>query len=332
MNTKTAYINDVGVNGLSISLEESNNGKRMEWTASLISTEIDKILEKNPQGCVHSVFTNSFNLVFGESLVHVGALENGLAPFGIGLNQNDVQKLIGQIRNKQSVSWDKLSRKLVFTEGIILSLNQVESKSHSFTKRRINQTNLMDNFHYVSNKFLESDWLPGLAQTAEEKKSIVNFLLSKLLLSSDFQLLNEMNHLVKLVQGDQTVNPASVFNYWIGRGLGLTPSGDDVLTGVCAILSSLYGTQGTFQEQLKRYLLVYGRKRTTHIAYEYLLYATENKFHSHLIQMCNVMDHPLGSEFLKSLEEMKQIGHTSGTDTLLGILLGIKALHIEKSL
>ena len=69
----------------------------------------------------------------------------------------------------------------------------------------------------------------------------------------------------------------------------------------------------------------HGRKRTTHIALEYLMYATENKFHSHLLQVCYVLGEPQGAEFSKALDEMKGIGHTSGADTLVGVLIGIKA-------
>ena len=39
------------------------------------SNEVYKILEQNPQGSIHSVFTNSFNIAFDKSLVHVGVYE-----------------------------------------------------------------------------------------------------------------------------------------------------------------------------------------------------------------------------------------------------------------
>ena len=90
-------------------------------------------------------------------------------------------------------------------------------------------------------------------------------------------------------------------------------------------LSAFEGTNQTFLQQLKTYLSEHGRERTTHIALEYLLYASENKFHSHLLELCMVLDKPRGPEFLKALEEMKKMGHTSGADTLVGILVGIKA-------
>ena len=56
-------------------------------SALAASEDISRILEKNPIGNVHSVFNTSFNLAFGEHLVHIGAVENGLAPFGIGMEQ-----------------------------------------------------------------------------------------------------------------------------------------------------------------------------------------------------------------------------------------------------
>ena len=64
-----------------------------EWFALAASADIYQILENHPKGTVHSVFTSSFNLVFGGNLIHIGGLEMGLAPFGIGLKQTEAGNL-----------------------------------------------------------------------------------------------------------------------------------------------------------------------------------------------------------------------------------------------
>ncbi len=48
------------------------------------------------------------------------------------------------------------------------------------------------------------------------------------------------------------------------------------------------------------------------------------------LKYVTVLDKPQGPEFLKALEEMKKMGHTSGADTLVGILVGIKASVFSK--
>ena len=138
-------------------------------------------------------------------------------------------------------------------------------------------------------------------------------------------VLDKLESLLRLACNDSGEDAIEVFDYWIGRGLGLTPTGDDIITGICAVLSSTEGTDKLFLQQLNSYLVEHGRERTTHIALEYLMYATESKFHSHLLQVCYVLGEPRGAGFSKALDEMKGIGHTSGADTLVGVLIGIKA-------
>ncbi|WP_409275100.1 DUF2877 domain-containing protein [Neobacillus sp. SCS-31] len=295
------------------------------WPARAFSDEIYKILKSNPNGYVHSIFNNSFNLAFDNYLVHVGPVENGLSPFSIGLVRHDVQQLIMKISNKQEVAWDLPSKTIVFSEGASISLEQAEVTNHTLHGYLNHRHHLKENFQFVANSLLHADWQTGLAETNDDKRMLIKFLLDPMFGLKDNLILKELDNLKKLAHGDETVVAETVFNYWIGRGLGLTPTGDDVITGICAILSAIKKTNKAFQQQLKTYLVEKGRKRTTHIALEYLLYATESKFHSHLIQMCDVMDKPRGPEFMAALEDMRKIGHTSGADTIIGILVGIKA-------
>lgn len=293
-------------------------------TALAASNDIHLIMEKSPKGYVHSVFNSSFNLAFGEHLVHIGALENGLAPFGIGMDPESSQLLTKLLRVNEEVFWDDFSKSIVFPKGITLSLSHVDWTNLKLEPFTYELSVVKDNFMFIAEKLLQDDWHTGLGETEEEKKRIIRYLLEPEL-STDSVVLDKLKSLESLVYDSDGLEAEKVFDYWIGRGLGLTPSGDDCITGMCAVLSAFEGTDQSFIQYVKSYLAERGRKRTTHIALEYLLYATENKFHSHLLGLCYVMNKPRGSEFLEALEEMKKIGHTSGADTLVGVLLGIKA-------
>ncbi|MGN7388726.1 DUF2877 domain-containing protein [Sporosarcina sp. SAFN-015] len=293
------------------------------------SDEVARIVKTNPKGHVHSVFNTSFNLAFGGQLVHIGALENGLAPFGIGMEQANAHLLTKLLASNLDVSWDETSSSLLFPKGIVLSLGKVNWKNHELRPYKYQIDSLQDNFEFIASKLLQPNWQTGLAETEEGKKQIIQYILDPSSATNDIAVLERLDSLKNLVY-DHESNPQTVFDYWIGRGLGLTPSGDDCITGICAVLSALEGADQTFLQKLKHYLVEHGQKRTTHIALEYLLYATENKFHSHLLKLCYVLDKPHGPEFLKAVEEMKEIGHTSGTDTLIGVLIGMKAAVMHK--
>ncbi|MFC5588148.1 DUF2877 domain-containing protein [Sporosarcina soli] len=307
-----------------------NHNEVFGLTVPAASEDVSRILDKNPKGKIHSVFTNSFNLAFGEELIHVGAVENGLAPFGMGLDQATAKHLTKLMSVNQAVYWDKRSMSIILPGGIFLLLSQVKWTDHRMRQLDGERSYLKDNFEFVASRLLKADWQTGLAETEEEKKRIVDYLLDSSSSDEGNLVLEKLESLQKLVSHPGDLDAKQVFDYWIGRGLGLTPSGDDCITGICAALSALEGTDQTFRQQLKSYLAEHGRKRTTHIALEYLLYATENKFHSHLLELCYVMDKPRGTEFLHALEEMKKMGHTSGTDTLVGVLMGIKAAVLLK--
>lgn len=302
--------------------------KNSEITARAASIAVEQILNKYHKGKVHSVFNNSLNLQIGERLVHIGPLDNGLAPFGVGLSQNDAQKLLGIARREQQVTWNASAKCFVFTGGRTVSLKQVKWTNHLLQKSRFDAVILTNNRKLLANRMNETKWETGLAQTADDQKRIMDYL-SESSQKWNHPIINKMAELISLTRDEKQIISEAVFNYWIGRGIGLTPSGDDVLTGMCAALSVLGGLTTCFQEQLKTYLLEKGLKRTTPIGYEYLYYAVEKHYHTHLLEMCMALIKRQKTDLLTALEAMKKIGHTSGADTMIGVLLGIKAMNPE---
>lgn len=311
-----------------INLDPAN--KAFVLNAYAASEEISRILKEHPKGHVHSVFNSSFNLSFGGHLVHIGAVENGVAPFGIGLEQVNATLLTNLLAVDLEVFWDEASTSIVFPKGICLSLCKVIWTNHKVRSIDFQSQSLEGSITYLADKLLQADWTTGLAETEEVKMRIIHYLVHSTPSDEDGLVLDKLECLLSLACNDGTANAVEVFDYWIGRGLGLTPTGDDIITGICAVLSATEGTDQTFLKQLNSYLIEHGRKRTTHIALEYLLYATESKFHSHLLQVCYVLGEPQGEAFSKALDEMKGIGHTSGADTLVGVLIGIKAAVSQK--
>ncbi|GEL03610.1 DUF2877 domain-containing protein [Rummeliibacillus stabekisii] len=298
----------------------------MEWQARTISAEIHPILKNNPQGNVHSVFNNSFNLVFGEHLIHIGTSENGTPPFGITLKEG-AQKLAQQVIQNEEVMWNSVLDALVLAPNLSISLKKAAITIPVLQHIKVNSTSINEIIRAIAVELTSDNWQTGLTQNLEDNQLIKEYILTK-----NFKpvqpILKELDKLSLLASGDESVEPKSVFDFWIGRGLGLTPSGDDLLTGLCAAITALGSQKNSFQKKLHSYLVEYGIKRTTSIALEYLMYATQGKFHSHLINMMQIMTNPQNENLQDALLEMKKLGHTSGTDTLLGMLLGIKALSI----
>lgn len=118
----------------------------------------------------------------------------------------------------------------------------------------------------------------------------------------------------------------------VGLGLGLTPSGDDVLVGFLAshkILSSDFW-KTLDSSNLNNTLIQIAVRKTTPVASEFLRYALNGIFSETLYHVFETL--PIES-FQKvdtfSIQEFLNWGHTSGTDTLVGVILGLSTISQE---
>lgn len=296
----------------------------ISWKAKVGSRNVFQNINQHENGTVHSVFNNSFNLIFGEKMIHIGSVENGIAPFGIGLEHMNAQLLTRKININQPVKWDIDNKQLIIGNKHSISLNQVIQTNHRLSEQLFYASCIRRNLQWITTKLRDKSWQTGLAQSVEEKELIIDYLLTKKNINPNQSLFHRLHELESAVTNGRGDDVKNVFDYWIGRGIGLTPSGDDLLTGMCASLSILHGTSNKFHSLLKDYIMQYGLQRTTQVGYEYLCYAAQHEYHSHLVQMCSAILTKQQSDLTNVLEEMRGIGHTSGTDTLIGVLLGMK--------
>jgi len=115
----------------------------------------------------------------------------------------------------------------------------------------------------------------------------------------------------------------------VGLGLGLTPSGDDVLVGFLAshkILSSNFWKQLN-GSSLNNTLVQIAVSKTTPVASEFLRYALDGIFSDTLYHVFEAL--PTKSSHKTdtlSIQEFINWGHTSGTDTLVGVVLGLSTI------
>src|SRR5688572_27761852 len=110
----------------------------------------------------------------------------------------------------------------------------------------------------------------------------------------------------------------------IGLGPGVTPAGDDFLIG---FLAGLWSTAGKDQRQLS-FIHSFGdrlmeiAKQTNLISRTYLYHATQGQFSSSLSNLAQAI--ALGSEHVSSLSEAAmRVGHSSGMDSVTGLLIGL---------
>lgn len=110
----------------------------------------------------------------------------------------------------------------------------------------------------------------------------------------------------------------------VGLGPGLTPSGDDFLTGLFAILnmknSPFYPYRSLCQAILKE-----AKTLTNEISYITLKKAAIGKVRESIISLLNSLLVDNDYDLFLSLNKLLNIGSSSGTDIALGIVFGLEA-------
>lgn len=299
---------------------------RKQITASQYSEVVPEIM-KQSKGFVHSVFNSSFNLQYGERLVHIGPIENGIAPFGIGLRNQMAIELTRLVKKQEEVEWDSITKRLSFENNVILNLEFAKKNNIYLKQYEVDFSQLHKNKIKMIDLIIQFGWVGGLFKDKAQQEAILDYIKDESTSTNlEFSELNQkIIKLLVLVKKNTEFNETELFDYWIGRGPGLTPSGDDIMTGICIGLNIVKNDSSLFTKQLKAYLLDKGLKRTTPVAYEYLLYALEGGYHSSILRMGEASIQNDDENLKYRLLEMEKIGHTSGIDTLLGILIGLSS-------
>ena len=109
----------------------------------------------------------------------------------------------------------------------------------------------------------------------------------------------------------------------IGLGEGLTPAGDDLLVGSLAVARRFRRDYLLDEPGIGQALANAARERTTLVAREFLLEALEGRFSEIVIAVLTAADLPCARA---ALDDLLDVGATSGADTAAGMRLALEAL------
>lgn len=262
----------------------------------VVSSSLPLARSENPTGQIHSLFKSSLNIAFGEELVNVANSRMQCSSFGIKLDDNRVDQLI-----QSNVVGDRVVQKgsqLVFYSSIggVIELD-------------LDQLDVLD----LKVMSVEPD---------ERRIKLVSQILSEVMtfdnvgLPLDEQAVNVLRDLTDPDVGQEALTHA--FEFLIGRGKGLTPSGDDILLGYM-LLWKLFGKSPCskiirFNDFLKR---------TTLISANYLRELCRGYVSEYFQSFCRAAARLDEGMMRRCAGEIKKVGSTSGNDMLLGMSLGI---------
>lgn len=267
-----------------------------------ISEGIFPIDRFGKMGTVHSVFQHSFNIKVGGQLINFTNHPDYLSGFGIYLPDTFFQEIFPCIQqgNIVKITADELS--VYSLLGVrSLSLKEPELAPLQLSGLTVRQEELCQLEQLLECQQLENAL--GLTLDAETAK-VFNLLrgIDGRLTAADWQ---------------------KVLHYLIGRGRGLTPSGDDILTAYLSLLSMV----GDPQAEALSSALTDQKLSTTDISKAYIISSIHGYVNSLVYQLFLDLQNQESTAVIKhAIEKVRMIGHSSGTDLCFGLLLGLQKI------
>lgn len=136
--------------------------------------------------------------------------------------------------------------------------------------------------------------------------------------------------LIACFELDDTEGAAEEASHLIGLGPGLTPSGDDFLCGflgTMSLVSPLLGDQGKDIDDLNRRVMSSIDGRTNPISHAYLRHYARGEPSGSTSRMIQCILDGTESSIKESIINMCRVGHSSGTDTALGVLTAFSIMY-----
>lgn len=244
-------------------------------------------------GRVHSVFGTSFNVLVGERLAHVGSQEALMSATGASVAAADMEQLLCGLRAGDVVA---------SSEGRVRIYKRERTELLDLCSATVCNCSIP-----LAASHLSAAWAQGC--------------LVRLPLRRNCGLYRDAQAracLQVLADPNRDVNEQlTAARYLVGRGPGLTPSGDDILLGYgCARWA--FGCAGT----LPAYVADASRARSTEVSASYadaLAHGWVSPVYRDLLCAAGLRDE---CAFERAVRTIGQIGHTSGTDALLGLSIG----------
>ena len=259
-------------------------------------------IKKHSVGKVHSKFKNGLNVQFGDYLIYISSIDAPLSAFGLNIKEEVLRKLLNSV-NIQDIVVSKGDKLLFYStyEIITVDYTNIEEIDLKLPKINCSIDEIANTKLYSYLKKVNFKEVIGI------ELNDVTYKYLDLLLSSDKEdfMINSM-----------------IIRYFTGRGKGLTPSGDDILTGFTLALM----TFGRFYNWTRAIRSEVTTKATTMISTAYLNALLEGYASENFMQLITLIDENDVDIIEKVIKKVQSYGHTSGNDTLFGFFLGLKFL------
>lgn len=269
-------------------------------SGEMAASELLKALNEGEAYRVHSRFESGCNLALPPFLCFIGNKNNALVPYGILLNKGDLPVFMEQAASSACFRWDE-KEKTLYSDSIRLCLKNSRIYSGLIRKKEYSiDREGLDMLEGLIDRKLPTGFGESIGSFMETKKKEIG----------------ELYEAFSKPRGEAL----KVIKKWIGRGMGLTPSGDDFLMGLL-YMNRIYPVLETpFLQDLKT-LIDY--QYTTDISKHYYICAFEGYFNGDLAELTDALVQKNALLMERCISRIRMIGSTSGCDMILGMAAGV---------
>ena len=296
----------------------------------------ERIQTQGKMGLIHSIFQRVINITVLENrLISLVGQEVGQGPLNILVNI-PIHINLSSIGIKKGDIVTRVGEMIVIGEDVIvLSIHGIElwAPKRSFKASLQPLKIIKANIENMKDIALDYDHLSGLGELIPFTyiNGLKNYKNKKLGPVSQLAL----SHILSMLKAIKSCNSQEIIHntkHLIGLGPGLTPAADDMFLGL--MISMLYFSEN-FNEtsfnvkKINKDIVSIISGRTTIISEEFLKEASVGNVNE---AVAFLMENVLTSkqrELENSVRKILDLGGTSGTDTVFGVILGSYLMLID---
>jgi len=291
-------------------------------------TAARRISNEGRIGQVHSVFKSVLNILIPDKhLVSVVREDVGNGPINIVTNlRPDVSITATGVRINQEIS--KIHDLIIIGDHVLTISTKhasVYKPQKKFQDKTLPVEKIRDNLMKVRNVTRAIGNFEGLGQLIEYLgKEGADFDNKKLNLLAR-KALPSILALLQATRAGSLQQVRGSAKKLVGLGLGLTPSADDMLSGLMAsLLLTTLNLNGNpdLARKINNEIASCAPGRTSLLSEEYLMQAASGNANESLMVLIEKILTGKPEEVESATRHVLTIGETSGTDMVLGILLG----------
>ncbi|MEM4202360.1 MAG: DUF2877 domain-containing protein [Candidatus Hadarchaeum sp.] len=286
------------------------------------------LLDAQSDGKVHSVFERTFNILFNNGLVGITRSDVPLSPMDLRTDISPPEKMpeLGIKKGlRVKVSGDFVS------VGDVLHIDLAEMgvwRPPNRVKDPVGPTQVKKALSKVEEVALARSRSDGLGQLLPYLDSILNLEAPHLVAVNDVSqaALPPLVDLVRATTEGDIHGIKTAVNKLIGLGPGLTPSADDLLIGYISAIhwvSQSFDKRDDFFRKINE-AIIFPAEATTLLSSQLLRLAAHGEVNEVLVNLYQALLSGELSNLDVLISDLTKFGGTSGMDTLVGLLLGIK--------